>query len=81
MGCLFMEIYPGIEQDPDRRFGKPCLKGTRIDVATILGAMAAGESMQSVRKNYQLTEEQLMDALDYAAHIAEHVPPARKEAV
>ena len=40
-----MEIFPGISIDPHVRFGKPCLTGTRIDVATLMGALAAGEVM------------------------------------
>jgi hypothetical protein len=32
-----MEIFPGISMDPGIRFGKPCVMGTRIDVATVLG--------------------------------------------
>ena len=28
-----MEIFPGITVDPDVRFGKPCIAGTRIDVS------------------------------------------------
>jgi hypothetical protein len=32
-----MEVFPGISMGPDVRFGKPCLTGTRIDVATIVG--------------------------------------------
>jgi len=75
-----MEIFPGIEQDPDRRFGKPCLKGTRIDVATILGALAAGEDEETICENYQISKKQIDDALKYGAHIAEHVPPAQKGA-
>jgi len=75
-----MEIFPGIEQDPERKFGKPCLKGTRVDVATILGALGAGEDRETICENYQISEEQIQDALRYGAHIAEHVPPAQKGA-
>jgi len=31
-----MEVFPGTSMDPDVRFGKPCLSGTRIDVASQL---------------------------------------------
>ncbi len=44
-----MEIFPGISMDPGIRFGKPCLTGTRIDVATVMGALAAGESIERCR--------------------------------
>ena len=40
-----MEVYPGITMDPGVRFGKPCIKGTRIDVATVLGRFAAGDKV------------------------------------
>jgi uncharacterized protein (DUF433 family) len=76
-----MEIFPGISIDPDIRFGKPCLKGTRIDVATILGALAAGESFETIQREYQIAQEQILTALRYAAHITEYVPPAVKASV
>jgi hypothetical protein len=50
-----MEVFPGISMDPDVRFGKPCLSGTRIDVATVVGALAAGESTETVAHEYSLT--------------------------
>jgi uncharacterized protein (DUF433 family) len=65
--------------DPDVRFGKPCIAGTRIDVATIVGAIASGDSLEEVQKEYALSHEQVMDALRYAAHIAAHLPPAVKQ--
>jgi uncharacterized protein (DUF433 family) len=71
-----MEIFPGISMDPGIRFGKPCLTGTRIDVATVVGALAAGESFEAVQEAYQLSREQILTALRYAAHVAEHLPPA-----
>ncbi|MDE3119922.1 MAG: DUF433 domain-containing protein [Nitrospirota bacterium] len=71
-----MEIYPGISMDPGIRFGKPCLAGTRVDVATVVGALAAGEGIETVQEAYQLSREQVLTALRYAAHVSEHVPPA-----
>lgn len=75
-----MEIFPGISLDPAVRFGKPCIAGTRIDVATVVGALGAGESYESVERDYSLTREQILTALRYAAHVAAHQPPAVKAA-
>jgi uncharacterized protein (DUF433 family) len=71
-----IEVFPGITMDPEVRFGKPCIAETRIDVATIVGAIAAGESVDSVAREYQLTSEQVKAALAYTAHVAAHLPPA-----
>jgi uncharacterized protein (DUF433 family) len=71
-----MEIFPGVSMDPAVRFGKPCLTATRVDVATIIGATAAGESIEVVQAEYGLTREQVLAALAYAAHLAAHMPPA-----
>lgn len=75
-----MEIFPGISMDPNIRFGKPCLTGTRIDVATVVGALAAGDSFEAVQEAYNVTHEQVLTALRYAAHVAEHLPPAVQQA-
>lgn len=75
-----MEIFPGVSVDPGIRFGKPCIAGTRVDVATVVGALGAGESYESVQQNYSLTHEQVLTALRYAAHVAAHQPPAVKAA-
>jgi uncharacterized protein (DUF433 family) len=75
-----MEVFPGISMDPDVRFGKPCLTGTRIDVATIVGALAAGESADTLAAEYSLTIDQVRSALAYVAHVAAHLPPAVRQA-
>lgn len=75
-----MEVFPGITMDARVRFGKPCIAGTRVDVATIVGALAGGESFEAVQEAYAVTRAQILDALRYAAHIAAHVPPAVGEA-
>jgi uncharacterized protein (DUF433 family) len=75
-----MEVFPGISMDPDIRFGKPCVTGTRIDVATIIGAIAAGETVDTVAGEYGLSVDQVRSALAYAAHVTTHLPPAVREA-
>jgi uncharacterized protein (DUF433 family) len=73
-----MEIFPGISMDPAVRFGKPCLSDTRLDVATIVGAIASGASIEAVQEEYRLTREQVLAALSYAAHLAAHMPAVAK---
>ena len=75
-----MEVFPGISIDPDIRFGKPCPTGTRIDVATVVGAIASGETVESVAAEYALSADQVRSALSYAAHVAAHLPPAVRHA-
>lgn len=66
--------------DAGVRFGKPCIAGTRVDVATVVGDIAAGESFEAVQEDYELTREQVIAALRYAAHLTAHTPPAVSEA-
>jgi uncharacterized protein (DUF433 family) len=77
---VIMEVFPGITKDPEVRFGKPCIKGTRIDVATVLGGLAAGEKIEGIEENYKLSRDQIMAALAYATHVTQHLPPAVKTA-
>lgn len=54
--------------DPNIRFGKPCIKGTRIAVSDILQWLASGMSMQEVLDDYpELTMEHIQAALGFAA--------------
>ena len=61
-----MEIFPGISMGPGIRFGTHCLTGTRIDVAAVVGALAAGGSIEAVQDAYAITREQILAALGYA---------------
>lgn len=74
-----MEIFPGITVDPDVRFGKPCIAGTRVDVATVVGAIAAGDTAEAIAEEHEFSRDQVLAALRYAAHLAGHVPPAVRE--
>lgn len=53
---------------PGKRSGKPCIRGTRITVADILSYMAAGETEDSLLREFpQLAREDIRAALAYAA--------------
>ena len=60
----------GIVMNSDIRFGAPCVEGTRISVADILGYISSGDSVDAIVKNFpELTKEKVLSALDYAAHM------------
>jgi uncharacterized protein (DUF433 family) len=55
---------------PDLHHGDPCIKGTRIPVATIVGSLADGMTATQIRKAYpQLVDEDIRAALAYAAEL------------
>ena len=48
--------------------GKPCIRGTRVTVSTVLGLLATGHSRDRILKAYPYLEpEDLDEALAYAA--------------
>ncbi|MCB0952374.1 MAG: DUF433 domain-containing protein [Microthrixaceae bacterium] len=52
--------------------GAPCIRGTRIPVATVGGMVAEGTTEQEVRTDFPpLTEDDGRDALRYASARAE----------
>jgi len=54
---------------PDVRFGKPCIKDTRIAVNDILGWLASGMSHEEIIKDFPLLkEEHIFAALAFAAN-------------
>jgi len=71
-----MEIFPGIRMNASVRFGRPCVAGTRVDVATVLGALGNGDTIEEVCRQCGLDNGQIHAALRYAAHVVAHLPPA-----
>jgi len=62
-----MEIAPRIIIDEKVRFGKAVIKGTRVPVDLIIGKLAGGMTYEEVMSEYDLTREDILAALDYAA--------------
>jgi uncharacterized protein (DUF433 family) len=58
-----------IEVDPEVRFGKPVIKGTRITVYDVLQWLASGMSHNEIIADFpQLSEKQILACLAYAAN-------------
>lgn len=54
--------------EPEKRGGKPCIRGMRITVSDILGWLASGMTIQEILSDFdELTEEDIYAALSYAA--------------
>lgn len=57
-----------ITVDPNVMGGKPCLRGLRVTVGTVVGLMAAGHTEDEILRAYPYLErEDLREALAYAA--------------
>jgi uncharacterized protein (DUF433 family) len=60
-----------ISIDPDRMHGTPCLRGTRIPVYVILDNLAAGETIETILREYpSLRPEHIPASIAYAAALA-----------
>jgi uncharacterized protein (DUF433 family) len=63
-----MDYKDFIEINPSIRFGKPCIKGTRISVDDVLGWLASGMSTEEVLEDFpQLKKEEILACLAYSA--------------
>lgn len=63
-----MDYKEYIEINPEIRFGKPRLIGTRITVFDVLGWLASGMSKKEIIEDYPaLTEEMILACLAYSA--------------
>ena len=63
-----------ITLDPVVMGGKPCIRGLRVTVGTVVGLVAAGYSFDEILRLYPYLEgEDIKEALAYAAWRAEEI--------
>lgn len=63
-----MSLLDRISIDPTVRFGKPCIRGTRLTVGDVLGYLAAGTTEANLLQQFpQLTHDDLLACFAYAA--------------
>ncbi len=60
--------YKRITVEPEKMGGAPCIRGLRIPVATVVGMVASGMTVESILGEYpDLEKEDVHEALAYAA--------------
>jgi uncharacterized protein (DUF433 family) len=63
-----MDYRDRIVIDPSIRFGKSCVRGTRITVGDVLGYLASGMHEEEILRDFpQLTGDDIRACLAYAA--------------
>ncbi len=69
-----MQLVDRITSNPTVMGGKPCIRGMRVTVGTIVGLLAAGRTHDEVLKAYPYLEPaDIQAALSYAAWRSEEV--------
>jgi len=74
-----MDLACRISIEPEIRFGKPCVRGTRISVGDVLSYLASGMTEAEILTDFpSLTHEDILACLAFAAERERRVmaPPA-----
>ncbi len=75
-----MDYRDRITSDPDRRSGKPIIKGTRMTVTDVLEYLASGMTHAEILKDFPyITEEDIRACLAFAAdreRMLRTIPPS-----
>ncbi len=71
-----MSLLDRITLDPAIRFGKPCVRGTRISVGDVLGYLASGMTEAQVIADFPgLAHEDILACLAFAAERERRIMP------
>jgi len=63
-----MDYRSIITVDPDKRFGKPCIRGMRIAVEDVLGWLASDMTEAEILSDFpELTHEDILACIGFAA--------------
>ena len=68
LSCIMLNYQERLYIDPEVRFGKPCIRGTRISVYDVLSWFASGMSREEILQDFpELSEEDIQAVWAYAA--------------
>ena len=71
LGCMAQKYYPlgkdrSVVVNPSNQFGSPIIDGTNIKVSSLASLYRGGEKVEFISKLYNLTNQQVIDALTFA---------------
>jgi len=65
-------LFDRITMDPEKCFGKPCIRGLRMPVTSILAYLSGGMSIEEMLDDWpELEREDIYQALGFAAVLME----------
>jgi uncharacterized protein (DUF433 family) len=66
-------MNPRLQIDPNICHGKPVIRGTRVLVSTILGALSGGDSVEIVLEDYpNITRQDVEAALEFGSQLSDY---------
>jgi uncharacterized protein (DUF433 family) len=69
-----MDALARITHDPKVMGGRPCIRGLRVTVGTVVGLLAAGKTPEEILAAYPYLErDDIRAALEYAAWRSEEI--------
>ena len=60
-----MSSFDRIVTNPKIHHGKLVIRGTRVPVTTVIGSIAGGMTFEEIQREYDLTLEDILAALEF----------------
>jgi uncharacterized protein (DUF433 family) len=76
MATLDWSQCPAVESIPGKVSGAWVFKGTRMPVSTVFENLESGASIEEIMEWFDVTREQIVAVLEFAARSLDAVPPA-----
>ncbi len=70
---MLLRGYKWIEVDPEKRAGKPTIRGTRVAVEDVLKALSSGWDVKEVAEMYEVPVEAVREAIRFSLDVMEKV--------
>jgi uncharacterized protein (DUF433 family) len=76
MATLDWSQCPAVESIPGKVSGAWVFKGTRMPVSTVFENLESGASIEEIMEWFDVTREQIVAVLEFAARSLDALPPA-----